>query len=135
MIFWFEKHNKLSWIITILIVGIIFYISSLSFEITPTGGFKWQTIIYHFYAFFFLTIFLLISLIKGKLKNKNLIFIGIILAIFYGISDEIHQIFVPGRVCAISDVLIDSIGIFLAGYLYLSVLLGKEKNITTLTEK
>ena len=129
MIFWFEKHNKLSWIITTLLAGIIFYISSLSFETTSTGGFGWQTTVYHFYVFFFLTIFLLISLIKGNSKNKNLIFIGIILAILYGISDEIHQIFVPGRVSAISDVLINSIGILLAGYLYLSILLGKKKHL------
>ena len=127
MIFWFEKHNKISWIITILIAIFIFYISSLSFEPTPAGGFALDTIIYHFYAFFFLCLFLLISLTRGKFKNKNLIFISIILAILYGISDEIHQLFVAGRVCAISDVLVDSIGIFLAGYLYLSVLLGRKK--------
>ena len=55
MIFWFEKHNKFSWIITILIAIFIFYISSLSFEPTPKGGFALDTIIYHFYAFFFLS--------------------------------------------------------------------------------
>jgi len=126
MIFWFEKHNKISWIITILIAIFIFYISSLSFEPTPIGGFTLDTAMYHFYTFFFLCIFLLISLIRGKFKNKNLIFISIILAILYAISDEIHQLFVVGRVCAISDVLIDSVGILLAGYLYLLLLLGKK---------
>ncbi len=45
MIFWFEKHNKISWIITILIAIFIFYISSLSFEPTPAGGFALDTII------------------------------------------------------------------------------------------
>ena len=124
MISWFEKHNKISWIITILIAMVIFYLSSLSFKSAPLGGFGYKTIIYHFYAFFFFSLFLFISLIKGK--KKNLIFISIILAIFYAISDEIHQLFVLGRSCAISDILIDSIGVFLAGYLYLSFLLGKK---------
>jgi len=128
MIFWFEKHNKLSWITTILIAIFIFYISSLSFETIPMRGFRLKTTIYHFYAFFFLCIFLLTSLTRGKFKNKNLIFISIILAILYGISDEIHQLFVIGRVCAISDILIDSIGVLLAGYLYLLLLLGKKKS-------
>ncbi len=126
MVFWFEKHNKISWIIVILIAVFIFYMSSLSFKTVLTEGFGFKTTIYHFYAFFFLTIFLLISLIKGKLKNKNLIFISIVLAILYGVSDEIHQLFVAGRVFTISDILIDSIGILFAGYLYLSVLLGRK---------
>ncbi|MBR9705029.1 teicoplanin resistance protein VanZ, partial [Candidatus Pacearchaeota archaeon] len=46
----------------------------------------------------------------------------------YGISDEIHQLFVLGRACTISDVLVDSIGIFSAGYLYLLFLLGKRNH-------
>lgn len=124
MIFWFEKHNKLSWIITILIAFFIFYISSLSFESAPSGGFGYKTIMYHFYAFFFFSIFLFISLIKGK--KKNLIFICFVLSIFYAISDEIHQVFVPNRSFAIFDILIDSTGVLLAGYLYLSVLSSKK---------
>ncbi len=127
MIFWFEKHNKFSWVITILIAIFIFYVSSLTFKPTSVGGIALETTIYHFYTFFFLSIFLLISLTRGKFKNKNLIFISIILAILYGVSDEVHQLFVIGRVCAISDVLIDSIGVLLAGYLYLSFLLGRKK--------
>ena len=130
MIFWFEKHNKLSWTITVLIAIIIFYLSSLSFEGVVAGGFGYETIIYHFYAFFFFSLFLFISLIKGKPKNKNLIFICIVLAIFYAISDEIHQLFVPGRAFAISDILTDSMGILLAGHLYLSILLGKKKHVS-----
>ena len=131
MIFWFEKHNKLSWIITILIAFFIFYISSLSFEFAPKGGFGWKTVTYHFYAFFFLSYFLLTSLIKGNLKNKNLLLVSIIIAILYGISDEIHQIFVPGRAFTILDILTNSVGVLLAGYLYLSVLLGKEIRLTS----
>ncbi len=124
MISWFEKHNKISWIITILIAIVIFYLSSLSFKSAPLGGFGYKTIIYHFYAFFFFSFFLLISLIKGK--KKNLIFTGLVLAIFYAISDEIHQLFVIGRACTISDILIDCIGILLAGYLYLLLLVSKK---------
>jgi len=103
---WFEEHNKISWTITILIAIIIFYLSSITFEGIPTG----QTInsyIYHFSAFFSLAFFLLISIIK-KNKNQKLIFSGIIIAILYGISDEIHQFFVPGRACSFNDVLTNS---------------------------
>ena len=30
----------------------------------------------------------------------------------YAISDEVHQMFVPGRICQLSDVLLDSFGVF-----------------------
>jgi VanZ family protein len=53
-------------------------------------------------------------------KEKIDIFLLIILfSIVYAISDEFHQLFVVGRTCSLSDVLIDSIGILLAGLIYL----------------
>jgi len=36
MIAWFEKHNRLSWFVVVVIAVFIFYISSLSFEGAPT---------------------------------------------------------------------------------------------------
>ncbi|MBI1974847.1 MAG: VanZ family protein, partial [Parcubacteria group bacterium] len=36
-------------------------------------------------------------------------------AVIYAITDEIHQIFVPGREATIRDFLIDALGAFLAG--------------------
>ena len=44
--------------------------------------------------------------------------IAIIITVLYGISDEIHQIFVPGRHFAILDILTDSAGILFASLLY-----------------
>jgi hypothetical protein len=116
---WFEKYSKISWIIVILISMIIFYISSLTFKPGISGGFPWKAIAYHFYAFLFLSVFLLISLTKGK--NKGLIFPSIIIAILYAISDEVHQIFVPGRFFALSDILTDSAGILFATLIYIGL--------------
>lgn len=126
MLSWFEKHNKLSWVITILIAGIIFYISSLTFPPGPPVVFNWKPIVYHFYAFLFFAAFLLISSTKGK--NKKFIVLAIIISIIYAISDEIHQIFVPGRAFAISDILIDSAGILFAGLLYSLMRFRRFKN-------
>ena len=116
MIYWFEKHNKISWIVTIIIAIIIFYLSSLTFAPGPPGGFPWQSIAYHFYAFLFLEAFLLISITKGK--KKDLIFLAIITAIIYAVLDEIHQLFVPTRAFTISDILTDSAGILFATFIY-----------------
>lgn len=45
------------------------------------------------------------------IKNyKKKLIIAIIICIIYAISDEMHQILVPGRSCELTDVLIDSLG-------------------------
>jgi VanZ family protein len=119
MIKWFERHSIFSWTITIAIAIIIFYVSSLSFEYgTPGPDWKIKPILYHFTIFALLSFFLVISIIKGQPKNKKLILLALIIAVIYAISDEVHQLFVPGRYCAISDILTDSAGIFFAGLFY-----------------
>ena len=111
-----EKYSKISWLFVIIIAIAIFYISSLSFESAPAGGFGWKTTAYHFLAFFSLAFFLLPALSKGK--SKKLIFLAIVLAVLYGVSDEIHQFFVPGRHMAFSDVMINSCGILTSSLIY-----------------
>lgn len=39
---------------------------------------------------------------------------GIAVALAYGIVDELHQAYVPGRVCSVSDLLSDGMGAVLA---------------------
>jgi VanZ family protein len=46
-----------------------------------------------------------------SLKNTHLFFYPAGLALFYAASDEFHQLFVHGRNGALTDVLIDCIGI------------------------
>lgn len=46
-----------------------------------------------------------------KLKNKEKIFFSILSGAVYAITDEVHQLFVPGRSGMIKDVFIDTLGI------------------------
>ena len=110
-----EKNRWLAVILTILSALLIFLISSLTF--TGTGKPSPIAIIYHFTAFSYLTLFLVISLTKGK-PNKSLIIIGILIAIIYGILDEFHQSFVPGRFASNKDILVNSFGIILTALAY-----------------
>lgn len=128
MIPWFEKHNKLSWLLAIITAIAIFFISSLpAGEISPFVGFNWQTTAYHIAAFFFLAFFLLPAIVKGN--NKTLILFAIIIAVLYGVSDEFHQLFVPGRHFSILDMLTNSFGILTASFIYtLSLRYRKEKH-------
>ena len=96
--------------ITILIGITIFYFSSLTFETGSVGGGgDIKAILFHIIAFFFLGFFLLLSLVRGK--YKKFFVVGILIAVLYGISDEIHQFFVPGRHMSLFDVFLDSLDI------------------------
>ena len=126
MISWFEKNYKISFIFAVLIAIAMFYISSLTFGgIGEKGGTNLLAVLYHILAYFFLALFLGFALIKGK--YKSLFVIVILFSIFYGITDEIHQYFVPGRSASISDVGLDSIGIMLFTLSYLVLIEYKKK--------
>ncbi len=71
------------------------------------------------------------------LKRKSFLW-GWVLATAYAITDEIHQLFIPGRACRAFDVFIDSSGaaagiafaalvFFLLGLIYKKVKTGKAK--------
>ncbi len=117
MISWFEKNYKISLFIAVFIAIAMFYISSFSFgESGSKGGTNLIAILYHLSAYFFLALFLNFSLVKGK--ETKFIFIVILISLLYGVTDEIHQYFVPGRNASVSDVGIDFVGIILASLFY-----------------
>ena len=113
----FEEHSRLSWFVVVLGAIGIFIISSLQFG-PSVPGLRFLPILYHILAFFFLSLFLLIALTKGE-KKYSLFLVGIVLAVSYGVIDEIHQFFVPGRSCTGFDVFLDSVGILFAVMIYL----------------
>lgn len=75
----------------------------------------------HFLEYMILGI-LLYNVLLLYFTNKKLILLSILLCMTYAISDEIHQFFVPGRECALRDVIIDtlgsSFGIIISKYLF-----------------
>lgn len=116
MLSWLERHNKVSWTITILGAMAIFFISSLTLSGSGTGGKSIIPTLYHILAFFSLSLFLLISITKGK--SRSLMIPAVVIAILYSISDEIHQFFVPGRYASGFDVFLDSLGVLFAFMIY-----------------
>ncbi len=116
MIKWFEKHNKVSFLIFWIIASFIFYMSSQPYDPVPTIKLQLKSTIYHIGIFFLLCLFLMMALSKGK--NKDWLFFAVIFSFFYGISDELHQFLVIGRHATIRDVLTNSVGIIFAFLIY-----------------
>lgn len=57
--------------------------------------------------------FILVLLWNRAIRHKSLSR-AILISLFYAFTDEIHQLFVPGRGGQLKDVAIDSVGILLA---------------------
>ena len=99
------------WFVTIGYMGIIFYLSSLQDIDTSQFPVNFDKVV-HTGIYIPLSFMLYLSLRKSGIKRYVFI-TAFIIAVIYGISDEIHQSFVPGRDAAIGDVLADTFGAFL----------------------
>ena len=102
------------WLITISYMGLIFYLSSKPIML-PKMLRNTDKII-HAIVYFILALLFYFSLLKSGLR-KSLLAISLLLAISYGISDEIHQYYVPGRIASIGDVIADSFGALIGSLL------------------
>ena len=76
----------------------------------------------HFTAYMLLGILTLSALFTHKLKNKARALLTLAICFLYAVSDEVHQVFVPGRAGRISDVMIDTSGAVLGILLVFSVI-------------
>jgi VanZ family protein len=119
----FEKHGWICWTLTIIYMITIFYFSSLSYF--PPGtlpAVEVSDLLKHSVLYFGLGVLFFFS--YRSLKNLNIknkaFLLALVSTILYGISDEIHQAFVPNRVCSLADVIANSVGAFLGvGIMYL----------------
>ena len=64
----------------------------------------------HFFVYLVLGLLVVNGLRSSGIKGYKKIGISIAICVLYAISDEVHQLFVPGRAGQIKDVLIDSSG-------------------------
>lgn len=70
---------------------------------------------------------LVISLLREYMViNNKLVFWALLICFLYACSDEIHQLFVPGRSGEVRDVLIDTLGSILGASFYYLVFRKKK---------
>lgn len=111
------KSNELSAGFTKILVDIFGMVLPFDIEISTINDFAAQMNhiirkLAHFCVYMMLGILVSRALIKNGYRTKVLIISFFICAI-YAASDELHQLFVPGRGCQLKDVLIDSAGAFI----------------------
>jgi TRAP-type uncharacterized transport system fused permease subunit len=70
----------------------------------------------HVFEYAILTTLLYRALKEVGVEKKEAGVYSIILAVLYGVSDEFHQSFTPGRESTVRDVIFDTIGAILAIY-------------------
>jgi VanZ family protein len=109
-------YRALAWAAVLAYMGLIFWLSSRTTEPLPMW-FPQQDKLYHFLGYNVLGFLIAHATAKGSHKKR--FWIAFALASVYGITDELHQSFVPGRDCSFWDWLADTAGAWGGAYLYL----------------
>ncbi len=109
----------LLWGPVVLLMAFIFYASGLSDPGAPPGGMSDKSA--HFLVYAALGGALIRALAEGLRSRMTLrrIAIATLIAVLYGVSDEVHQSFIPNRTPDVRDLAADAAGA-LAGAALLS---------------
>lgn len=108
------------WLFSIIYMGIIFGLSSIPGDNTPSLPFPFFDKIAHLIEY---TGF---GWLLGNAFNGSFL-AAVLTGSLYGLSDEIHQLFVPGRECDFKDLLCDITGCILGQFIRLPVWLKKKR--------
>ncbi|MFH0831754.1 MAG: VanZ family protein [archaeon] len=112
-ILWLQDRPKLSWTLAFGYMAVIFVLSSFPYgPPQPTLLKPISATFKHFLEYSVLG-FILLACFRSspKTRNRALLF-AFLLAAFYGLTDEFHQLFVPGRTASFVDIAADSLGAF-----------------------
>jgi len=104
------------WLPPVLWAALIFWFSTL--PTTPTSMIYWQDFIIkksaHVFEYGIFATLLYRALKESGFSKRKAAFWAILTAVLYGVTDEFHQSFTPGREPRFRDVIFDTIGASLA---------------------
>jgi VanZ family protein len=97
---------------------LIFILSSIS--LPPEPEIPYLDKLVHFVEYGLLSYLLARALKKSasKLSLINIFFLAVIITLLYGITDEVHQSFVPNRTYDIHDIVADGVGGLAGAWVY-----------------
>jgi VanZ family protein len=106
------------YVLTIAWAALLFILSSIP-DLSPSLHlFEWEDKVHHFLAYMPLGWLLMRSIVWQGNSTRKALCLVIALGAVYGISDEIHQHFVPGRMMDWTDAVADTCGIALGSWLF-----------------
>jgi len=108
------------WIPVIAWGSLIFFLSSLSSLPTQTIDLPFLDKTGHLFEYFILG-FLICRALRNtqkKITRKKTFFLTILFCLLYGISDEVHQLFIPQREFEFYDIIADVSGAILSQIIY-----------------
>jgi len=116
-----SRLSQLSlWLPVIGLAALIFFLSSFEHLPSPPGPYsdKWE----HIAMYGLLSTLIVRAMAGGRWLGvrTSVFWSAVVLATLYGVSDEVHQSFVPGRTADVADVVADAIGAVVAAGLLLA---------------
>ncbi len=109
------RKEAFFWILSGFWAGVIWGLSSITPDKMPSPGFEFPfAVLAHFILYFVLAGLLYSAFLESKPGMSRLKLMGAVfcICVIYGVIDEIHQSFVPGRTPSAYDVFIDGVGAF-----------------------
>lgn len=106
-------------LLPILYMGFIWYLSSYPSDAIIHTGLTWDGLLkegLHLVEFGALYVLLFLALLARGKVSVGLCIIAAIISATYGIVDELHQHFVPGRSATLTDLIKDITGVAVAWY-------------------
>lgn len=95
-----------------LVMGTIFFLSHQPGDSLPLPSLPGLDKLAHMSIYGILagTVLFAFSDHQKNARTRKVILLTVIFCFFYGISDEVHQSFVPGRTASVYDLLADGVG-------------------------
>lgn len=106
------------WLPPLIYAALIFYLSSLPGTAFVSPFFSADKV-FHLGEYAVLGYLLARALGRYQIKKKRLFLTAALICVAYGLSDELHQFFVPNRCTSLMDVIVDGMGSSLGIGIYL----------------
>ena len=104
-----KRNINIYWLLSFFYMGLIYYLSSYPVAI-ELPSFSYSDKLAHTAAYGVLASLIYVALRKGNVAKHHVVALAFTISFLYGVSDEIHQYFVPGRQADIFDVMANGIG-------------------------
>ena len=100
-----------AWLPAVLWASLIFYASSRSTVPAPFGiSMLVTSVVGHLTGYAVLALLFRYALARSSVSRRRASAVAVVLAMLYGLSDEWHQSFVPGRDASLFDLAVDLTG-------------------------